>query len=358
MERDYHFSLQFTADLVSMNKSDFIITSTYQEIAGTETDIGQYESYQFFTMPGLYRVVNGVNLFNPKFNVVPPGVDESIYFPFYEQNHRIPAKIEYWQQRLFSAQLPDIRGWLRDIEKIPIFTMSRLDHVKNITGLIKAFANSTILRQHCNLIFAGGATIIGKSHDREEQAQIQQIYKLFDQYKLEGGVRWLPSIPKQDTGVVYRIIADCGGVFVQPALFEGFGLTIIEAMLSGLPTFGPKFGGPSEIIEPGKNGFLMNTSKPELIAAALEDFIQTCAQDPEHWKNISENGIQRVREHFTWEKYSRKLISLTKLYGFWRYSVANQGMIKIDRYCDLLYHMIFNHPALGADAYRCQTAND
>lgn len=34
-EDKYHFSAQFTADLIAMNHSDFIITSTYQEIAGT-----------------------------------------------------------------------------------------------------------------------------------------------------------------------------------------------------------------------------------------------------------------------------------------------------------------------------------
>lgn len=33
-DNKYHFSSQFTADLISMNAADFIITSTYQEIAG------------------------------------------------------------------------------------------------------------------------------------------------------------------------------------------------------------------------------------------------------------------------------------------------------------------------------------
>lgn len=33
-EKKYHFSCQFTADLISMNAADFIITSTYQEIVG------------------------------------------------------------------------------------------------------------------------------------------------------------------------------------------------------------------------------------------------------------------------------------------------------------------------------------
>jgi len=33
-DEKYHFSCQFTADLIAMNQADFIITSTYQEIAG------------------------------------------------------------------------------------------------------------------------------------------------------------------------------------------------------------------------------------------------------------------------------------------------------------------------------------
>lgn len=33
-DEKYHFSSQFTADLIAMNHTDFIITSTFQEIAG------------------------------------------------------------------------------------------------------------------------------------------------------------------------------------------------------------------------------------------------------------------------------------------------------------------------------------
>ena len=58
-----------------MNTADFIITSTFQEIAGSSDTVGQYESYGAFTLPGLYRVVNGIDVFDPKFNVVSPGAD-------------------------------------------------------------------------------------------------------------------------------------------------------------------------------------------------------------------------------------------------------------------------------------------
>jgi Sucrose synthase len=83
MQKDYHFSAQFTADLISMNTADFIIASTYreqwcsvmcnqyvhvycrvptaviqcilvsaaEEIAGVKGGVaGQYESHSHFTV--------------------------------------------------------------------------------------------------------------------------------------------------------------------------------------------------------------------------------------------------------------------------------------------------------------------
>jgi len=345
IEQDYHFSIQYTADIFSMNKSDFIITSTLQEIIGTEDTMGQYESYQFFTMPDLYQVISGINLFAPKFNVIPPGVDEGLYFPHYETERRIEHKWKQWEKRLFFDDSKDIFGKLDDPDKPPIFTMARFDKIKNITGLIHAYGMSKKIQQSCNLIFAAGTIHIEDSSDVEEKVEIKKAYDLIERFNLHGKVRWLPSINKLDTGEVYRIIADHKGIFVQPALFEAFGLTIIEAMASGLPTFAPKFGGPLEIIEYGVSGFLLNTSKPELISKSLEKFIDKNKKDENFWNFISENGIKRVQTHFNWKSYSQRLINLTKLYGFWRYSVSEKGMLEMDRYCDLIYHFLLQERA-------------
>ncbi len=349
-EQDYHFSLQYTADIFSMNKSDFIITSTLQEIIGTEDTMGQYESYQFFSLPRLYQVVNGLNLFAPKFNVIPPGVDEELYFPYYQKEKRIQTKWQQWENRLFHDKTDDIFGNLDHLDRTPIFTMARFDKIKNITGLIQAFGMSTKLQSACNLIFAAGTIHVKDSGDSEERNEIMKAYDLIESYNLHGKIRWLPSINKLDTGEVYRVIADHNGIFVQPALFEAFGLTIIEAMASGLPTFAPKFGGPLEIIEYGKSGFLMNTSKPELIANTLENFIDYSEKDKNYWKTISENGIKRVQENFNWKSYSQRMINLAKLYGFWRYAVSGKGMLELDRYCDLIYHFLLKEKSQNLDA--------
>ena len=307
--------------------------------------MGQYESYQFFTMPDLCQIVNGINLFAPKFNVIPPGVDEELYFPYYEKEKRIDHKWQQWKKRLFYDESEDIFGSLDDPDKPPIFTMARLDKIKNITGLIHAFGMSKKLLKSYNLIFAAGTIHVKDSSDIEERSEITKAYDLIKRFNLHGKVRWLPSINKLDTGEVYRIIADHKGIFVQPALFEAFGLTVIEAMASGLPTFAPKFGGALEIIKYGFNGFLLNTSKPELISKSLEQFAEQCEADENLWKTISKNAIQRVRDRFNWDSYSRHLISLAKLYGFWRYSVSEKGMLELDRYCDLIYHFLLKERA-------------
>ncbi|XP_004513938.3 sucrose synthase 6-like [Cicer arietinum] len=77
------------ADTIAMNASDFIITSTYQEIAGSKDKPGQYESHATFTLPGLCRVVSGINIFDPKFNIAAPGADQSVYFPYTEKDKRL-----------------------------------------------------------------------------------------------------------------------------------------------------------------------------------------------------------------------------------------------------------------------------
>lgn len=57
----------------------------------SKNNVGQYESHTAFTLPGLYRVVHGINVFDTKFNIVSPGADMSIYFPYSERERRLTA---------------------------------------------------------------------------------------------------------------------------------------------------------------------------------------------------------------------------------------------------------------------------
>jgi glycosyltransferase involved in cell wall biosynthesis len=73
--------------------------------------------------------------------------------------------------------------------------------------------------------------------------------------ELNSSVNFLGEIDKSK---VYKIIVDYN-LLVQPSRFEGFGLTIVEAMAAKLPLLVSNVGGPIEIIEYGKYGSYFNS---------------------------------------------------------------------------------------------------
>jgi sucrose synthase len=341
-EHQYHFSCQFTADLIAMNKADFIITSTYQEIAGTENSVGQYEAHGAYTMPGLYRVVHGIDVFDPKFNIVSPGADPDVYFPATETERRLSHLHPEFEELMFGQETRhDIRGVLEERDKPILFTMARMDHIKNITGLVKWYGECPELRDSANLLMVAGHIDPAAASDNEEREQIELMHRLMDEYQLDGQIRWLGMhLEKGFAGELYRIIADHGGAFVQPALFEAFGLTVIEAMGTGLPTFATHFGGPMEIIEDGLSGFHIDPNHGARAAQRMADFFARCREDPETWTQISRAALARVNERYTWKGYAERLMTLSRVYGFWRY-VTDLERAETQRYLEMFYTLQF-----------------
>ncbi|HEY9625168.1 MAG TPA: sucrose synthase [Crinalium sp.] len=342
LEDKYHFSLQFTADLIVMNAANFVISSTYQEIVGTKDSIGQYESYASFTMPELYHVVHGVELFSPKFNVVPPGVSETYFFPYTDTQERLLGERDRLEDLLFTLDDPEqVFGKLDDPSKRPLFSMARLDRIKNLTGLAEAFGKSKALQESCNLILIAGKLRTQDTTDHEEASEIEKLYAVIDQYQLQGKIRWLGvRLSKTDSGEIYRIIADRQGIFVQPALFEAFGLTVLEAMITGLPTFATRFGGPLEIIQDQVNGFYINPTQQEEMAEIILNFISKCEANPDYWLQISKEAIARVYSTYTWKIHTNRLLSLARIYGFWNYT-SQENREDILRYIESLFYLLF-----------------
>jgi sucrose-phosphate synthase len=108
------------------------------------------------------------------------------------------------------------------------------------------------------------------------------------------------AYPKQhssdDVPNFYRLAAARQGVFVNPALTEPFGLTLIEAAASGLPIVATNDGGPQEIVRICKNGVLVDPLDAEAMAAALADAVS----NRELWRRRARSGIRGADRHFSW----------------------------------------------------------
>jgi sucrose synthase len=348
-EDQYHFSCQFTADLIAMNAADFVITSTYQEIAGDHASVGQYESYRSFTMPGLYRVVGGINVFDPKFNIVSPGADASVYFPYSEEERRLTGLHGEIDKLIYGDAQPDTRGVLAERDKPIIFSMARLDSIKNITGLVEWYGAHAKLRELANLVIVAGGVDPEHCADAEEREQSAKMHELISRYGLDGQMRWLGMrLDKTLAGELYRYIGDKRGAFVQPARFEAFGLTVIEAMASGLPTFATRFGGPSEIIQDGISGFHIDPNHGDESAERLADFFAKAARDPSYWEKLSRGALERVKSRYTWELYAERMMTLSRIYGFWKY-MTDLERSETRRYMEMFYALQYRPRAAALE---------
>ncbi|XP_042041844.1 sucrose synthase 7-like [Salvia splendens] len=346
LDAKYHFSCQFSADLIAMNTADFIIASTYQEIAGSKDRPGQYESHTAFTMPGLCRVVSGINVFDPKFNIASPGADQTVYFPHTEKQKRFTMFRAAIDELLFSkVDNAEHIGYLEDKKKPIIFSMARLDIVKNITGLTEWYGNNKRLRSLVNLVIVGGFFDPSKSKDREEAAEIRKMHVLIEKHQLKGQIRWIAAqTDRKRNSELYRAIADTKGAFVQPALYEAFGLTVIEAMNCGLPTFATNQGGPAEIIVDGVSGFHIHPNNGVESSNKIADFFQKCKEEPEFWNKISLQGLQRINECYTWRIYANKVLNMGCVYSFWRQLYKAEKQAK-RRYIQTFYNLHFKNLA-------------
>jgi sucrose synthase len=310
--------------------------------------VGQYEAHTAYTMPGLYRVVHGIDVFDPKFNIVSPGADPEVYFPAWENGRRLRHLETELETLVFGREpRPEIRGVLEAQQKPLLFTMARMDRVKNITGLVEWYGNSPALREAANLLVVAGHIDPGRASNTEEREQIEYMHELMNRFELDGQVRWLGMhLEKGIAGELYRMIADHHGAFVQPALFEAFGLTVIEAMSTGLPTFATCFGGPLEIIEDDVSGYHIDPNHGDEAATAMAEFFDRCSRDRGEWERIARAAVTRVEQRYTWRGYAERLMTLSRVYGFWRY-VTNLERAETQRYLEMFYSLQYRPLARG-----------
>ncbi|KAL9425210.1 hypothetical protein AB3S75_032194 [Citrus x aurantiifolia] len=344
LDPKYHFSCQFIADTIAMNATDFIIASTFQEIAGSKDRPGQYESHTAFTLPGLCRVVKGIDVLDPKFNIAAPGADQSVYFPYTEQQRRLTKFHPEIEELLYNKEDNNEHiGYLAERKKPIIFSMARLDVVKNLTGLTEWYGKNKRLRNLVNLVIVGAFFDPSKSKDREETAEIKKMHALMEKYQLKGQMRWIAAqSDRLRNGELYRCIADTKGAFVQPALYEAFGLTVIEAMNCGLPTFATNQGGPAEIIVDGVSGFHIDPYNGDESSDKIADFFEACKVDPTYWNKFSTEGLKRINECYTWKIYANKMLNMGCMYSFWKQLNKGQKLAK-QRYIEMFYNLLFKN---------------
>lgn len=175
-----------------------------------------------------------------------------------------------------------------------IMTIARLEKVKGIEYLIRAFTRPGLLgRPGLTLLIIG---------DGSERKNLEDLAKKLE---LEEKVKFLGEIPNEKVPE-YLAMADC---FVLPSLKEGFGIAVLEAMAAGLPVVASKVGGILDIVEDGKTGLLVEPGNPEEIAQAINKIYQNSAL-----REQLINNAMAVLKYYDWENISERVFKIYENY--------------------------------------------
>jgi len=275
IESTYNISRRVEAEETTLGAAERVITSTQQEI---EQQYALYDYYQ----PKAMRVI-------------PPGTDLKAFFP--------PQSDEDGQDMAL-----ELAKFLKEPGKPIILALSRPDPKKNIISLIEAYGESPKLQQAANLVIVAGNRDDIQDISGVSRTVLNDILLTIDKYDLYGKVAYPKHHKASQVPSLYRLATRSGGVFINPALTEPFGLTLIEAAACGLPLVATEDGGPIEIIKNCNNGYLIDPLDKTTMAKKL----LTILTRKSDWKRFSANGIAGVSHFYSWPAHVESYLKVIR----------------------------------------------
>ncbi|CAO2152462.1 unnamed protein product [Urochloa humidicola] len=301
----YRIARRVEAEETGLDAAEVVVTSTKQEV---EEQWGLYDGFDVMVERKLRvrrrRGVSCLGRYMPRMVVIPPGMDFS-YVDAGDGDDDIQALISPGKAK---KPLPpiwsEVLRFFTNPHKPMILALSRPDPKKNVTTLLKAYGESRHLRELANLTL-----ILGNRDDIEEMSGgagtvLTAVLKLIDRYDLYGQVAYPKHHKQTDVPHIYRLAAKTKGVFINPALVEPFGLTLIEAAAYGLPVVATKNGGPVDIIAALHNGLLVDPHD----ASAITDALLSLLADKSRWVECRRAGLRNIHR-FSWPHHCRLYLS-------------------------------------------------
>jgi len=169
--------------------------------------------------------------------------------------------------------------------KVVIF-VGRLTRSKGLEYLIRAFRKIAEETNSVLLIVGDGA----------EKTNLQ---RLVQEIKLQGHVVFLGRRLNVEN------LLKMADAFALPSVYEGFPISLIEAMASRKPIVATKVGAIPFVIEDGVDGLLVEPGNVDQLSQAI---LRILSNDELH-ERLSDAAYRKVRERYSWEKISDEIYS-------------------------------------------------
>ena len=176
--------------------------------------------------------------------------------------------------------------------------------------VVIGFVGTLCHRKGIDLLLRAGANLYEKGHKRfrivllgnyDSASEKETFSRLMKEAR---GERFLSVVGYQSPEMFYKIF----DIFVLPSRLEGFGLVVIEAMLSGCCCVRSNTQGAYDQIDSGKTGYLFENENVEELTETLKFLIE----NPEKRKEVARAGKEKALAKFTSEVMAKNTLSVYK----------------------------------------------
>jgi glycosyltransferase involved in cell wall biosynthesis len=189
---------------------------------------------------------------------------------------------------LNPAEIAKVRGRLQLPERFILFA-GTLEPRKNVAGLLRAYR---LLRDRNarspDLILAGSRGWL-----------FDETRALIDELRLREHVRWIDSPSDGDLAALYSAAT----IFVLPSHYEGFGLTVLEAMACGAPCVISDRGSLPEIA----GGAAKEVDPDDILE--LAEALAGVLNDVQLQQQLRRKGLERAAQ-FSWERCASETLDV------------------------------------------------
>lgn len=220
------------------------------------------------------------------------------YLVDFEKIHVIYPGVD---TEIFNTKKTNLDNQIK-LKNNSILTMCRLVPAKGIDRLIEAL--NFIKNKIAFHLYIGGNSNLENNDSKEETNYKKYLFDFIEKNKLQTKISFIGQLNHEMVAAYYRN-AD---IFVNPARYEPFGLTTIEAMACGTAPLISHVAGSKEIIIDGLNGFIINSHDRKLLGNQILKLLT----EKKLLKKISENAAFTIKEHYSWDKISDKIINFYK----------------------------------------------
>ena len=197
-----------------------------------------------------------------------------------------------------------------------VVQVSRWDHLKDMQGVLEAFAGKSWRQGDLRLALVGPA-VDGVSDDPEGAKVLDECLTCWEKLARDCGAPcgWSPCpwTILNSTRSMVNAIQRHATVVVQKSLEEGFGLTVAEAMWKSRPVIASAVGGIVDQVAPGTGILLTDPSDLDTFAETLDDLLH----QPRQMAAMGRRARQRIRSHFLTDRhlvdYARLIEHVTRL---------------------------------------------